>query len=71
MWQKYPAHPGLTAWAGDVFQHSLTELGFSWDRFVKEAGGEWPARLEDCEPAQVRMACNAAKVLETKYLKAE
>lgn len=59
---KYPTHAGLTAWVADSrFLGTLSELGWGWDEFTASAGGSWPARLEDCEPDQVRAAAAAAK----------
>lgn len=69
LWQKWPDHPGLTAWAADIVTYDLTQLGFSWSRFATESGGQWPASLEECTPTQVRQAANAVRAMTAKHEK--
>lgn len=69
LWDDFPDHPGITAWAADLIRDTLQSIGKSWGDVVA-ADPDTPASLEACNGTQIRMATRAAKFI-AKAVKAE
>jgi hypothetical protein len=62
LWQDFPDHPALMAWAGDWINGALESAGLSWAD-VMETEADLPGVLTACNAAALRRAAKTVKQL--------
>ena len=60
LWQDYPNHPALLAWAADWITSKLDSLGWDWADAVALAP-DLPAAITGCDATTMRSAAKAIK----------
>lgn len=62
LWDDYPDHPGVMAWAADWINGALEDAGLSWADAM-EAEADLPSSLTACNAAALRRAAKTVKQL--------
>jgi hypothetical protein len=61
MWQDYPHHPGLCAWAADGISNALQENGWGWKAEILAIEGALPESMQACNPVELALAARVLR----------
>lgn len=56
LWQDFPQHPGLLAWAADWIQGALEEKSWGWKADILAIEGALPETMQACNAEQLGIA---------------